>query len=160
MERERYFDATEFENVKELMYDAVKKYDEKIAFIIKHKKEKEVEYENITYKKLLEEINCLGTKFYDLGFKNKRVAIVGRNRYEWVLTHLTNLLGGIVSIPLDKELQLEELENCLVRSKADVLVFDEKYIDNIEEIKKRGNTNLKDYICMSKQDGYKSIKNT
>ncbi len=157
MERERYFDATEFENVKELMYDAVKKYDEKIAFIIKHKKEKEVEYENITYKKFLEEINDLGTKFYDLGFKDKRIAIVGRNRYEWVLTHLTNLLGGIVSIPLDKELQIDELENCLIRSKADVLVFDEKYIDNIEEIKKRGNTNLKDYICMSKQDGYKSI---
>ena len=50
MEREKYFDATEFENIKDLMYDAVKKYDEKIAFIIKHKKEKEVEYENITYK--------------------------------------------------------------------------------------------------------------
>ena len=42
MEREKYFEATEFENVKELIYDAVQKYNQKTAFIIKHKKEKEV----------------------------------------------------------------------------------------------------------------------
>lgn len=157
MGREKYFEATEFENVKDLIYDAVKKYNEKTAFIIKHKKEKEVSYENVSYTRLLEEINQLGTKFYNLGYQNKRVAIVGRNRYEWVITHLANLLGGIVSIPLDKELQVDELESCLVRSKADVVVFDEKYLENIEEIKKRENAKIGNYICMSEQEGYVSI---
>lgn len=157
MGREKYFEATEFENIKNLIYDAVKKYSEKTAFTIKHKKEKEVSYENVSYTRLLEEINQLGTKFYNLGYQNKRVAIVGRNRYEWVITHLVNLLGGIVSIPLDKELQVDELESCLVRSKADVLVFDEKYLENIEEIKKRGNAKIENYICMSEQEGYVSI---
>lgn len=157
MKREKYFEATEFENIKELIYDAVKKYKEKTAFIIKHKKEKEVSYENVSYTRLLEEVEQLGTKFYNLGYQNKRVAIVGRNRYEWVITHLANLLGGIVSIPLDKELQVDELESCLVRSKADVLVFDEKYLENIEEIKKRGNAKIENYICMSEQEGYVSI---
>ena len=157
MEREKYLEATEFENIKDLMYDVAQRYNQRIAFVIKHKNGDKIEYENITYMKLLEEINYLGTKFYDLGFKDKRVAIVGRNRYEWSLTHLSNLLGGIVSIPLDKELQIEELENCLVRSKADVLVFDEKYINNVEEIKKRGNTNIQNYICMSNYEGYDSI---
>lgn len=157
MGREKYFEATEFENVKDLIYDAVKKYNEKTAFIIKHKKEKEVSYENVSYTRLLEEVNQLGTKFYNLGYQNKRVAIVGRNRYEWVITHLANVLGGIVSIPLDKELQVDELESCLVRSKADVVVFDEKYLENIEEIKKRGNAKIENYICMSEQEGYISI---
>lgn len=154
MGREKYFEATEFENVKELIYDAVQKYNEKAAFILKHKKDKEISYENISYTRLLEEVNYLGTKLYDLGYQNKRIAIVGRNRYEWVIAHLANLLGGIVSIPLDKELQVDELESCLVRSKADVLVFDEKYKENIEEIQKRGNTKIESYICMSKQEGY------
>lgn len=157
MGREKYFEATEFENVKELIYDTVEKYKEKTAFTIKHKKEKEVSYEKVSYTRLLEEVNQLGTKFYNLGFQDKRVAIVGRNRYEWVITHLANLLGGIVSIPLDKELQVDELESCLVRSKADVLVFDEKYLENIEEIKKRGNANIENYICMSEQEGFVSI---
>lgn len=157
MGREKYFEATEFENVKELIYDAVSKYQEKTAFVIKHKKDKDVSYENISYTRLLEEVNQLGTKFYELGYSNKRVAIVGRNCYQWVITHMANLLGGIVSIPLDKELQVEELESCLVRSKADVLVFDEKYLENIEEIKKRGNVRVESYICMTKQEGYEDI---
>lgn len=157
MGKEKYFEATEFENIKELIYDAVKKYGEKTAYTIKHKKEKEVSYENVSYTRLLEDVNQLGSKFYHLGYQNKRVAIVGRNRYEWVITHLANLLGGIISIPLDKELQVDELESCLVRSKADVLIFDEKYLENIEEIKKRGNANIENYICMSEQVGYVSV---
>lgn len=156
--QERYFEATEFENIKDIIYNSAKKYKDNTAFILKHKKDEEIQYENITYKKLLEEVNSLGTKFFDLGYKDKRIAIVGRNRYEWVISHLANLLGGIVSVPLDKELQIDELESSLKRSKADVVVFDEKYIENIEEIKKRNNTNLKEYICMTKKEGYKDIE--
>ena len=102
----------------------------------------------------MQDINAFGTKLYEMGFKNKRIAIVGRNRYEWVVAHLANVLGGIVSVPLDKELQVDELESCLERSKADVVVFDEKYTENIEEIKRRGNTNLQEYICMTEKEGY------
>lgn len=157
MERERYFKAIEFKDIKGIIYNSAKQYASNIAFILKHKKDKEIKYENITYKKLLEDINAFGTKLYEMGFKNKRIAIVGRNRYEWVVAHLANLLGGIVSVPLDKELQVDELESCLERSKADVVVFDEKYVENIEEIKKRGNTNLQEYICMTEKDGYSNF---
>ena len=155
--RERYFDAKEFQNIKEIIYNSAKEYANNSAFVIKHKNSKEVTYEDITYKKLLEDINAFGTKLYEMGFKNKRIAVVGRNRYEWVVAHLANILGGIVSVPLDKELQVDELESCLIRSKADVIVFDEKYIENIREIEKRENTVLKEYICMTKQDEYKDF---
>ena len=154
--KDGYFQATEFKNLKELIYNASKKYSDKIAFIIKHK-EKEVKYEKITYKKFLEDINALGTKLYEMGLKAKRIAIVGRNRYEWALAHLTNQLGGMVSIPLDKELKVGELESSIERSKADVVVFDEKYVEAIEEIKK-SNKNVKEYISMSKLEGYKNIE--
>lgn len=150
-------EAKEFKNIKEIVYNSVEKFGERIAFVKKHQEGKQIEYENITYDMLLNQINSFGTKLYEMGFKNKRIAIVGRNRYEWVLTHLTNLLGEIVSVPLDKDLQIDELESSFVRSKADIVVFDEKYIDKIEEIKKREKTNLQEYICMSKLQGYKDI---
>lgn len=158
MERERYFESTEFENIKEIIYNSAKVYKNNTAFIVKHKEGKDVSYENISYQALLEDVNGLGTKLYELGYKNKRIAIVGRNRYEWVLAHLANLLGGMVSVPLDKELQVDELESCLSRSKADIVVFDEKYMENIEEIQRRGNTNLKEYICMSKSENYIDVR--
>ena len=147
----------EFKDIKELIYNSAKTYANNIAFIVKHQEGKNKTYENITYKMLLEQINALGTKLYSMGFKNKRIAILGRNRYEWALGHLTSLLGGIVSIPLDKDLQIDELESSLMRSKADAIYFDEKYIEKIEKIKNRNNTNVKEYICMSKLAGYKDI---
>ena len=147
----------EFNNIKEIIYNSANIYADDIAFIIKHQEGKSKTYENITYKSLLEQINFLGTKLFDMGLKNKRIAVLGRNRYEWVLGHLTNLLGGIISIPLDKDLQIDELENSLIRSKADAIYFDEKYIEKIEEIKSRNNTNIKNYICMLKLTGYDDI---
>lgn len=159
MKKERYFNAIEFKDIKGIIYNSAKQYAQNIAFTIKHKNDKEVTYENITFKKFLQDINAFGTKLYEMGLKNKRIALVGRNRYEWVVAHLSNLLGGMVSVPLDKELQVDELESCLERSKADVVVFDEKYIENIEEIKKRGNTKLQKYICMSEQEGYENFWN-
>ena len=147
----------EFKDIKELIYNSAKIYANNIAFIVKHQEGKNKTYENITYKTFLKHINALGTKLYSMGLKNKRIAILGRNRYEWALGHLTSLLGGIVSIPLDKDLQIDELENSLIRSKADAIYFDEKYIEKIEEIKSRNTTNVKEYICMSKMPGYDDI---
>ncbi len=155
MKKER--NVQEFQNIKEIICNSAKKYAGNIAFIIKHQEGKNKTYENITYKTLLEHINQLGTKLYAMGLKGKRIAVIGRNRYEWALGHLTNLLGGMVSVPLDKDLQVDELESSLIRSKADAIFFDEKYIDKIEEIKKRNNTILKEYICMSKLEGYNDI---
>lgn len=147
----------EFKDIKELIYNSAKTYANNIAFVVKHQEGKNKTYENITYKMLLEQINALGTKLYSMGLKSKRIAILGRNRYEWALGHLTSLLGGIISVPLDKDLQVDELENSLIRSKADAIYFDEKYIEKIEEIKNRNNTNVKEYICMSKIAGYDDI---
>ena len=151
-------DAREFKDVKGIIYNSVEKFGDKNAFLIKHKNGKEIIYENITYKQLLEDINKFGTSLYEMGFLNKRIAIIGKNRYEWMLTYLTNMLGNIISVPLDKDLQYGELEDSLIRSKADAIVFDEKLEPMIKQIKETAKTNLKEYICMSKLDGYKSIK--
>lgn len=158
MKKYKEFEATEFNNMKEIIYNSAKKFNEKTAFIIKNKTGKEVNYTNISYSKLLEDINSYGTALYSLGLKGKRVAVIGKNRYEWIIVHLGNLLGSIVSIPLDKDLQLEELESSLIRSKANAIVFDPKLEKELEQIQERNNTGLTEYICMDKKDGYKSVQ--
>ncbi len=159
MENKKIFDAKEFKNIKEIIYNSSNKYNDSTAFVIKHQEKKNVSYENISYTRLLKDINKLGTALYNIGLKGKRIAIIGKNRYEWVIAHLANLLGGIVSVPLDKDLQYEELENSLIRSKADCILFDEKLVDKINEIKENNKTQIKEFICMSEIEGYKSINN-
>lgn len=158
MENKRIFKATEYKNIKELLYGSAEKYGDKTAFTIKHQNGKEIEYDNKSYKDLLEDVNEFGTGLFDLGLKGKRVVVIGKNRYEWAVAHLANLLGGIVCVPLDKDLQYEELEMSLVRSKADAIVFDEKLTDSIKKVQEGNKTNLKEFICMTKIDGFKSME--
>ena len=158
MKKNIIFEAVEFENVKQIIYNSAKKYENQIAFVIKHQENKKVSYENITYKQFLEDINKFGTALYNMGLKGKRVAIIGKNRYEWVLAHFANLLGAIVSVPLDKDLQYDELESSIIRSKADCIIFDEKLEEKIKKIKNENKTYLTNYICMSKMEGYKNVK--
>mgnify|MGYP003289325644 CR=1 FL=1 len=157
MKKQKFFNAKEFKNIKEIIYNSAKLYGERIAYVIKHKDKKDVSYENVTYKRLLEDINAFGTSLFDMGFKKKRIAIIGKNRYEWAVAHLTNLLGGCVSVPLDKDLQFEEFETSLIRSRAECIVFDEKHLDTINKVIENGKTNLKEFICMSKVEGKKSV---
>ena len=155
--REKIKNIPKFENIKELLYHSVSKYANNIAFTVKNKVGKEVKYIDYTYTKLLEDINSFGSSLYKLNLENKKVAIVGSNSYEWVISHLGVLLGGMVSVPLDKGLQLEELENSLIRSEAEAIVFDEKLKDTIEEIKKANKTKIKNFICFTKQDEYLDV---
>ena len=154
----RIFEATEYKNMRELIEASVEKFGDRIAFTIKKQDGKKVEYDNRTYKDLLEDVNEFGTGIYSLGFKGKRIAIVGKNRYEWVVAHLANLMGGIVCVPLDKDLQFDELESSLIRSKADAIVFDAKLTDLMKQLKESGKTNLTEYICMSENEGFKSFE--
>lgn len=158
MKKNIIFEAVEFENVKQIIYNSAQKYENQIAFVIKHQENKKVSYENITYKQFLEDINKFGTALYNMGLKGKRVAIIGKNRYEWVLAHFANLLGAIVSVPLDKDLQYDELESSIIRSKADCIIFDEKLEEKIKKIKNENKTYLTNYICMSEMEGYKNVK--
>ena len=145
-------DVTDFKDIKGVIYNSAKKFANNIAFRIKEKVGKETSYKDVTYSQMLKDVNNFGTGLYNKGLKGKRVAIIGKNRYEWALTYVTNLLGGIVAVPLDKELQYNELENSLIRSKAECIVFDPKLMDSILEIKKNGKTELKHFICMDKND--------
>ena len=143
-----YNKAKEYHDIREILQDSVEKYPDNSAFIIKHKNGKDVEYEKVTYKRFMDEINYLGTAFIELGLKDTKVAIIGKNRYEWMMAHFAVINGTGVSVPLDKGLPAGEIENSLIMSRCETIVFEKDYLDTIEEIKNKNTTNLKYFICM------------
>ena len=56
---EKIFEATEFKNIKEIIYHSAEVYARNIAFKIKHKEEKQINYEDVTYERLLKDVNKL-----------------------------------------------------------------------------------------------------
>ena len=153
--KKQYFDgANDFDNIKQIIEHSAKVYGNKAAFIIKNENKEKIK---VSYKEFLDDINAFGTALYDLGYKGKRVAIIGKNRYEWVVAHLANQFGGMISVPLDKDLQYEEFESSLIRSKAEVIVFDSKLSDLVMKVKDEGKTNLKEYIVMSESQEFINV---
>lgn len=151
------FTAPRHENLRELLRYAAKTYGSDSAFIVKHKNGKDVSYEHISFQEFADRVNQLGTALLKRGMKGKRIATVSKNRVEWMEAYFATLGGLGFSVPLDKGLPYEELESSLVRSYADVLVFEAAQLSDIEKLKAEGRTQIAEYICMDEIEGYLSI---
>ena len=152
------YEAIEFDDIRGVIRNAVEKYPDNNAFIIKKKQGKEVEYENVTYKRFGEEIDALGTALVSIGLKGKRVAVISPNRYEWVLSYLAVVNGTGIVVPLDKGLPEAEIESLLQRSYSDAVIFDKGYSDIMKRIRDSKSSNIEHFICMDEIDESNNIK--
>ena len=109
---------------------------------------KQVTYKEIKYKDFQNDINALGTALINLGLKDKRVAIISKNRYEWILSYVSVLNGTGIAVPLDKGLPEEETESSLQRSYAEAIIFANDYMDTMKKFKASGTTDVTKFICM------------
>lgn len=140
---EYFFTYPDYNNIREMIMDSVNKFPNNKAFILK---DKDGNLYDKTYTDFLIDVKNFATGLYDLGLAEKRIAIIGKNSYIWALSYVTCLMGGMISVPLDKDLEFGELEESLIRSKADAVIFDEKRTEFMEKIKENGKTNLKCFI--------------
>ena len=76
------------------------------------------------------DVEAFGTKLIEMGLKNKRIALMGKNSYHWAVSYLAATIVGVV-VPIDKELAAQTVINFLNISKSKALIADNKYIENI-----------------------------
>ncbi len=143
----KLYEAEKFDTIREYISNGIKKYPNNNAFILKHKNGKEVSYTNITYTKFGENIKAFGTALINHSLENKRIAIIGKNRYEWAIAFVSTLCGVGITVPLDKGLPEQEIILSLERAKADAIVFESEYENIILNVQK-SNTHITEYICM------------
>ena len=149
--REKLYNPEKVNNFKELINRSVKLYPNHIAFKYKLNP-KDTNVITITYSKFKKDIDRFGTALFDLGLKDKRIIVISPNRYEWCVSYLAITTGNMVVVPLDKSLPENELIDSVIRSEADAVIFDKKYIDTFHKIKESNSSNLKTYICMDIED--------
>lgn len=147
-----------YTDFRDMLNKTVAKHSNLDAFIIKHKKSrKEFTYQHITFAEFRDNVNQLGEGLLQEEGQGKRIAIIGKNRYEWLVSYFA-VLGGLgICVPLDKGLPYEELESSLVRSEADILIFDPAHKDQVEKLKAEGKVAVKTYISMETLEGYPSV---
>ena len=138
--------SIKFENLKEMMKISAEKFGERPAF---YKEGKGLEdSKKVTYKEFYHEINSLGTALVEMGLKDKRIAVIGENRYEWELSYLAVATGTGIIVPLDKALPENEIESLIIRSEVEAIFYSSKYDECMAKIQKHGNTKLKYFISM------------
>ena len=108
----------------------------------------EGKYKTYTHSEIRDMINYLGTALIDLGLKNKRIAVIGENRYEWELAYLSVVCGTGIVVPMDKSLPANELEELIERSEVEAIFYSKKYEEIVERIKYSEKNKLKHLISI------------
>ena len=134
-------------DIKHMLETSVEAYGDKPAFWVK--KDSNAPYTSITYKEAYNDVNGLGTSLISKGLKDKKIAIIGENCYEWAISYLATLCGTGVVVPLDKELMPNELEQLIIASECSCVILTEKFQDIFKDMKDRGNTKLEFLINMN-----------
>ncbi len=132
------YKVREISNLKDMIEQSAKLYAEKPAFLVKEKAN--TDYVPVSYSKYKADIDALGTALISLGLKDKKIALIGENRYEWSTTYLGVCNGTGIIVPLDRELPQNEIEICMQRSYTDAIIFSGTVSNNIENIMKHEGT--------------------
>ncbi len=93
----------------------------------------------VSYSELSSLIKKQAAGFNALGFKEKRIAIIGETSLEWVVSYVSAIASGNIAIPMDKELKVSEIEGFFEFAEADAVVysksFNEKFADTVKNHK-------------------------
>jgi long-chain acyl-CoA synthetase len=142
-------------DLKDMLNSSVELYGDKAAFLSKPKGE--TAYTPISYKQFKSDVDAMGTVLIDLCLKNKKIALIGENRYEWSISYLSVVNGTGVIVPLDKELPANEIELLLKRSQADAIIYSESIKDKIEPLYEKKSTVLQYFISMDSEENNSNI---
>jgi len=137
-----------FKDLKDMLRHVEENYGDRTAYILQEKEGKR----EITHKQFRKDVNSLGTAFIEMGLKDKRIAIIGENRYEWEVAYLAVAAGTGIVVPLDKALPENEIESLIVRSEVEAIIYSNKYDDVMAKVQKQGNSKLKYFISMDLEE--------
>ena len=157
-QKNKIYPEVHVDNFREFLEHTTNKFSDKIAF--SYKKDvtsKNPEYIHVTYKKHYEDVKAFSTKLLSMGLEGKRVAIISHNQYQWPVSYMAINTGNMVCVPLDYLLPENEIENLLLRSDAEAIIFDGKFLEIFKNIKKKNTTKLKYYINMNQEEHHDDI---
>lgn len=148
-----------FTDMKDMLKQTGEAYGECPAY--KFKTEEAGKFRIITHKEFRDQINEFGTALVNMGLKDKRIAVISENRYEWQLSYLAITAGTGVVVPLDKALPDNEIESLILRSQVEAIIYSKKYDKIMDSLREKKNTNLRIFISMDleeNKDGVYSVK--
>jgi len=107
---------------------------------------------NVSFKQLHDYIIRFGKSLFEIGLKERdHIAVISENRVQWSMTYFTSMCFNMVIIPIDKNLNHNEILNIIHESEAKAIVFSDGFEPLMKE-KRDSLLNLKYYINMDSKE--------
>ena len=113
----------EFENIRAMVEDIGERFTGKVAYRYRnnpHDKEPVI----VNYETLRDHVRALGTEMLAKGLGGKKVVLIGKHTYPWILTYYAVMSIGSVLVPLDPDWSAEELTETVRTAEADFIICD------------------------------------
>lgn len=134
MKKDKLYPVRQISTIKEMLEQSCEIYADKNAFLRKLKKGED--YTGVTYAQFKKDIWAYGTALNAIGLKDgKRIAVIGENRYEWVLSYMAAVNGDTMFVPIDRELASEDIKNLLKIAKVSAIAYSPKIAAKLEGVK-------------------------
>jgi len=136
--------------IPEAFFETAEVFPQKNALLYK----REGVYFPITYKELSQNVKILSNSFKKLGInKGDKIAILSENRPEWVISDLSIMFIGAVSVPLHTTFSSKAISNILNHSRAKILVVSNGDLLNKVLLLHQNLKHLKKIIFLEKLTG-------
>ena len=153
--RKPIYKAEKYTDIKDMLNKSGEKYGDRPAYLFRT--DKPGKLREITHREFREQVTKLGTKLIDMGLKDKRIAVIGENCYEWAVSYLAVVTGTGIVVPLDKALPENEIESLILRSEVEAIFYTNKYTEIMNKIKEKHNTKIQYFISMNSEKNENDI---
>lgn len=113
------YDVREIDTPNALVRTSIALFPENVAFLYQEGDD----VREITYQQAGEDIAALAAFLNAQGFAGKKIAVIGRNCYEWAISYHAVTAGVGVIVPLDKELKSAEIAYLLNDAEVAALLY-------------------------------------
>ena len=131
------YKTTFIDDMRSLVEESAQNFPDSIAISYKENYwDKEVR--KVTFSQWRDDVRNLGTALISYGFREENIAILGENTYGWCCSFFAVMATGSVTVPVDKELPVEDIDGIITTTDTKVLIYGKASESKVKEILRNG----------------------
>ena len=116
------YKTTFIDDMRSLVEEAAQNFPDSTAISYKDKpSDKEVK--KVSFTQWRDDVRHLGTSLVAKGLREQNIAIVGENTYGWCCSFFAVMGIGSVTVPVDKELPIEDIDGIITTTGCKAVIF-------------------------------------
>lgn len=139
------YKTTFIDDMRSLVEEAAQNFPDSIAISYKENYwDKDVR--KITFSQWRDDVRNLGTALIKEGLREKNIAIVGENSYGWCCSFFGVMTIGAVTVPVDKELPVEDIDGIITTTSCKAVIFGKASEAKVKEMLSKGGLSTVKYL--------------